>query len=84
MSLSVKGLAITAAIFWALAVLLVGIANLIYPSYGVTFLECVGSIYPGFQPGTGINSVIIGSIYALVDGGIGGAIFAFIYNCFAK
>ena len=84
MNLSVKGLAIASAIFWGLAILITGLANLVYPSYGMAFLECMGSVYPGYQPGTGIGSVITGSIYALVDGGICGAIFAFIYNYFAR
>lgn len=84
MKLSIKGLAIAAGIFWGLAILIVGMANVAFPSYGMAFLECMGSVYPGYHPGTGAGNVIIGSVYALVDGGICGAIFAFIYNFFAQ
>jgi hypothetical protein len=84
MKLSIKALALTAAIFWSVALLIVGAANIMYPDYGIKFLEVMGSIYPGYQPGTGYSSVIIGAAYGFVDAGIGGAIFAWIYNCFAK
>ena len=80
MKLSVKGLAITAAIIWGAALLIVGSANMMFPGYGLDFLEVMGSIYPGYQPGTGFSSVIIGSLYGVVDAGIGAAIFAWLYN----
>ena len=82
MKLSIKGLALAAAILWGAAVLLVGIANMIFPGYGMNFLEVIGSVYPGYQPGTGIASVIIGAIYAVVDAVVAAAIFAWLYNFF--
>jgi hypothetical protein len=84
MKLSVKGLAITAAIIWGAALLIMGGANMVFPGYGSNFLEVMGSVYPGYQPGTGLSSVIIGSLYGAVDAGIGGAIFAWLYNFFAE
>ena len=84
MKLSIKGLAFTAAIIWGAALLIVGSANLMFPGYGANFLEVVGSIYPGYHPGTGISSVIIGSLYGIVDAGIGATVFAWLYNCFAE
>ena len=39
---------------------------------------------PGYHPGTGFGSVLIGTLYALVDGAIGGAIFCGLYNRFAE
>ncbi len=80
MKLSIKGLAITAAIIWGGALLIVGSANIIFPGNGSIFLEVIGSIYPGYQPGTGLSSVIIGSLYGVIDAGIGAAIFAWLYN----
>jgi len=80
MKLSIKALAITAAIIWGGALLIVGSANMMFPGYGLDFLEVIGSIYPGYQPGTGLSSVIIGSLYGFVDAGIGAAIFAWLYN----
>lgn len=84
MKLSVKGLAITAAILWGGALLIMGSANMMFPGYATNFLEVMGSVYPGYQPGTGLSSVIIGSMYAVVDAGIGAAIFAWLYNFFAE
>ena len=46
-------------------------------------LQLCGSIFPGYRPGTGMGSVVTGTIYALVDGVIGGAIFGWLYNLFA-
>jgi hypothetical protein len=80
MKLSIKALALTAALLWGGALLVVGIANQVCPPYGAEFLTIMGSIYPGYQPGTGITSIIVGTLYALVDGGVGGAIFAWLYN----
>jgi hypothetical protein len=84
MKLSVKGLAITAAIIWGAAMLIMGSANMMFPGYATNFLEVIGSVYPGYQPGTGFSSVIIGSLYGVVDAGIGAAIFAWLYNLIAE
>ncbi len=83
MKLSAKSLIITAAILWAFSVFFVGILNRLYPPYGKAFLEVMSSVYPGYVIG-GFRSVIVGTLYALVDGAIGGALFAWIYNAFAR
>jgi hypothetical protein len=41
-------------------------------------------MYPGYEPGPGIGSVLTGTLYGLVDGAIGGAVFAWLYNLFAR
>ena len=84
MKLSIKALALSAAILWGLTLLIVGGANIIFPGYALNFLEVVGSIYPGYQPGTGIYSVIIGTLYGVVDAGIAATLFAWLYNFFAE
>ncbi len=84
MKLSIKAFAITAALFWGLALAIVGLANLIWPSYGIAFLEMMSSIYPGYETGSGVTGIIIGSLYGLVDAGIAGMIFAWLYNLLAK
>lgn len=84
MKLSIKALAITAAIIWGAALLIVGSANMMFPGYGSDFLEVIGSVYPGYQPTTGFSSVIIGSLYGVVDAGIGAALFAWVYNFFVE
>ncbi len=84
MKLSVKGLAIACGIAWALGVLCVGVANLIWPTYGVEFLRLIGSVYPGYKAmHPGFAAVVVGALYALVDGAVCGAIVAWLYNCCA-
>jgi hypothetical protein len=84
MRLNIKALSFAAGLFWGVAMLIVASANLIWPDYGRAFLDFCASIYPGFQPGTGAGSVITGTLYALVDGAIGGAVFAWLYNLLAR
>jgi len=82
--ISVKGLALTVGILWAAAVFLVGIGNLLWPSYGVAFLEIPRSIYPGYAKTAGFLGVIVGSLYALLDGAILGVVFAWLYNMLSR
>jgi len=83
MKLDVKGMAITLGLVWGVAVLVVGIANLIWPNYGQGFLELVASIYPGYTAGASVGQLIVGTLYGLVDGAVGGAVIAWLYNLFA-
>lgn len=82
MKLSVKGLTTAAALTWGGCFFLVGIAHLIWPSYGEAWLELGQSIYPGYSPG-GLGSVIVVTLYALLDGAVAGAVFGWLYNRFA-
>jgi hypothetical protein len=84
MRFDVTALALTAGLLWGAAMLVVAGANLVWPGYGRAFLELVASIYPGYQPGAGLRSVVVGTLYALVDGVVGGAVFAWLYNLFAR
>lgn len=80
MKLSIKKFALTCSIIWGLAILIVSTSNLIWPSYGAVFLTVVASIYPGYEAMRGVSSIIVGTLYAIVDAGIGGAVFAWLYN----
>ncbi len=80
MQLNIKAMAMAFGLLWAGGILVVGIANLIWPPYGQAFLQLCASIYPGYNPGTGIGSVVTGTLYGLVDGAVGGACFAWLYN----
>lgn len=85
MKLSVKGMAITLALVWGvLAMFLTSLANLIWPDYGKAFLEVMASVYPGYTAGISLGQVIVGTLYGIVDGAVGGAIFAWLYNRFAQ
>ena len=83
MSLSIRSLAITSALLWGGGVLFVGLVNLAAPSYGIVFLQCVSSIYPGFHNSRHFLDVFVGTGYALFDGAVGGAIFGWLYNSFS-
>ena len=83
MGLNIKALSIAFGLLWGACVLVVALANMIWPDYGLAFLQICGSIYPGYSPGTGMGSVLSGTLYALVDGLIGGALLAWLYNLFA-
>jgi len=82
--LSIKGLAITLAVLWGGSTLVVGLANLMWPTYGTGFLDVLRAIYPGFAHTSGIMSVIIGTLYAAVDGAVAGFLFGWLYNRVAK
>jgi hypothetical protein len=55
-------------------------ANMIWPSYGESFLQLLDSIYPGYHVSGSFGSVVIGTLYAIVDGGVGGLAFGLLYN----
>ena len=80
MKLNIGALASAVGLFWGGSILLVGVSNLIWPGYGQAFLQLAASIYPGYSGGASFGQVVIGTLYGLVDGTIGGAIFAWLYN----
>jgi len=82
MKVSIKALGLTIALLWGGIVLLVGLGNLGFPGYGSAFLEVVASIYPGYHATSSIGSVLVGTLYALADGFIGGLIAGWLYNLF--
>jgi TRAP-type mannitol/chloroaromatic compound transport system permease large subunit len=84
MTLNTKALALTSAILWGLAMLAMSLANLIWGNYGQQFLQTMSSVYPGYHATRNIAEVIVGTLYGAVDGLVGGAVFAWLYNQFAK
>jgi hypothetical protein len=76
----VKSLALTLGILWGASVFFVGVANLFWSGYGMDFLHLLSSLYPGYEAGRNFTQVVIATLYALVDGVVGGAVFAWIYN----
>jgi len=83
MKFNIGALSATIGLFWGGSILLVGVASLIWPGYGSAFLQLAASIYPGYKADATFAQVIIGTLYGLVDGAIGGAIFAWLHNCIA-
>ena len=83
MKLNVTAFALAVGLVWGAAMFVVGAANLMWPGYGNAFLTLAASIYPGYRPGTGMGSVVMGTLYGLVDSTIGGAVLAWLYNLLA-
>jgi len=78
--LNVKALAVGLGVSWAVCMLFVGWASIL--GWGVKFVEVMSSVYIGFAP-TFLGGVI-GAIWGFIDGAIGGAIIALVYNAIAK
>jgi hypothetical protein len=83
MLFNIKALAAAAGIMSGGLLLLVGVVNLMFPEYGVAMLQFADSLYPGYTAQAGFGSVIVVTLYALVDGAICGAIFGWLYNMIA-
>ena len=84
MKLDMKALAITGAILWGGCAFFMSVANLIWAGYGAQFLVWLASIYPGYQAARSFEGVLVVTVYAILDGFVGGAIFAWLYNRFLK
>jgi hypothetical protein len=82
--LSVRSLALACALIWGGGIAITALAHLAIPSYGSAFLTFLSSIYPGFHGAHSFADALMGIGYGLVDGGIGGAILAWLYNLLAS
>lgn len=83
MKLNLKALALAAAILWGGAILLVSIGNMICPPYGAAFLQMVASVYPFYDPASGGISVLVGTLWGVIDGAIAGFLLGWLYNRFS-
>jgi hypothetical protein len=83
MKINVKAAATASALLWSGCVFATGVANLAQPKYGREFLRMMESIYPGYKARPEWKQVAVGAGYAAVDGFVGGALFAWLYNRFA-
>jgi ABC-type phosphate transport system permease subunit len=84
MRLNLKALTIASGILWGLAIFLTGMGNLMWSDYGNEFLQIIASLYPGFDAKGSFGDVIVGTLYALVDGAACGLVFGWIYNVFVR
>ena len=80
MRLSVKALVIAAALIKAIGFLFVALMNLILPPYGGPFLLLLSSVYWLYDPTAGPISLLVGTLYSLLSGGLAGALFGWLYN----
>ena len=84
MRLDSKALAYAGAAVCGATFLLFGLLNLSSPEYGREYLELSASLYPGYTPDRSIESVMIGTGYALVHGAVVGWLLGWLYNRIAK
>ncbi|HBF23034.1 MAG TPA: hypothetical protein DDW23_04380 [Planctomycetes bacterium] len=61
-------------------VLVVGLLAQYFEGYGAPFLVLLASGYPGFEASGGLGDLLVGTFYALLDGFVGGAALAWLYN----
>ncbi len=80
MRLSLKGMTVAAGLLWGGAILFVGLINLVRPTYGVSFLEMISSVYPWFHASRTLGDILIGTIDGLIDGAVAGLLFGWLYN----
>lgn len=75
---SVFRFAFALGIVWALGIFLMGLASMQF-DWGTAMVELFASLYIGYKA-TFIGSVV-GAVWGFFDAFIGGAVFAWFYNC---
>lgn len=81
MALNWKALGLAIGIIWGLCVLLIGWAAA-WTGWGDGLVTMLGSLYIGYAPSP--VGGLIGGAWAFVDGIIGGALVALLYNRLEK
>ena len=77
--LDIKAFAAACGIAWAAGILFLGWAAAF--GWGGRLVEVISSVYIGYRPT--VLGAVVGALWALVDGAIGGAIIALLYNVLA-
>jgi hypothetical protein len=83
MRLDIKALVLASGIIWGGMLLLTGLLNLIWSGYASAFLQVFASVYPGYDASGSAGDLLVGTLYALVDGAAFGLFFGWLYNAFA-
>ncbi len=68
-------------ILWALSVVIISLLGM-YFSYGLSVVSFLSSVYLGYE--LTVIGIIIGAGWSFLDGFIGGALIAFLYNLFVR
>ena len=84
MKLSLKSMIIAGALFSAIIFLFIALMNLILRPYGGAYLALLMSLYPGYDPLSGVIGLIIGALYSLLAGALAGLLFGVLYNFLAE
>lgn len=53
-----------------------------FPPYGSEFLRLMSSVYPGYGATPTVAGVLAGTIWGILDGGVAGFLFGWLYNRF--
>lgn len=83
MGLDTRALAWSMAVVWGGGLFVVSLLNQMAPGYGEAFLEWSASLYPGYTGPNGLGSVVLVTLYGLLDGAVFGWLLAWLYNVFA-
>lgn len=84
MKLCVRSMALASAVLWGGMFLGAALLNQFAGDYGAHLLDLGASLYPGYHGPSGYGSVLVVTMYAVIDGAIAGALFAWLYNRFRK
>lgn len=79
--LHVTALGLAAGITWGAAIFLIALFTMKW-GWGGDFLNLIASVYIGVE--ASFQGAVVGLIWGFVDAFIGAAIFAWLYNHFAK
>lgn len=78
--LDIRAFALTSGFILGGTVFCVGILNMLYPPYGAEVLALFSSLYPVYDADGALLDWLLGAGIAMIDGVLGGAIFAWLYN----
>lgn len=78
--LDVVAVAVALAVVWGLGIFVLGLAAWL-AGWGVPLVSMIGSLYLGYDPS--LLGTVIGTVWAVVDAVIAGALYAWIYNAIA-
>lgn len=84
MKLAIGPLVATCAILWGGLVMLCAFAYLLWPPYAEGFLKVLASVYPGYTAEPTFGGMVNVTLYALIDGALGGLILGGLYNLLAS
>ncbi|MDX2346582.1 MAG: bacteriophage holin [Legionella sp.] len=78
--LSPLAFGLSLGVIWGASVLVMGLLAF-YLSYGTAFVSAMGVLYIGYE--SSIVGSIIGGVFGFIDAFVGGALIAWLYNCFS-
>ena len=80
MKIDVRAMALTIGILWGAQFLFLGILMRFFPGYGETWIQLWADVYPLYEGSGGVLDTLIGTVFGLIDGILGGAVVAWLYN----